>query len=72
MYLLIDKFSASKGNKYGSAGDLVTVISESLPAIVVQGDNGNRFSVRFDEIGEVWEEPEKPKKVKPIDLFNQL
>ncbi len=58
--------------KYAKLGDLVTVISDRGTACIVEDENGNRFSVRADLLGE--EEPPEivVVEVKPIDLFNQI
>lgn len=58
--------------KYAKRGDLVTVISDRVTAVIVEDVNGFRFSVRSDNLSE-----DKPPEivvveVKPIDLFNQI
>lgn len=71
MYLLQDKYG-SRGNLYGKRGEVVKIVSVSLPAVIVEDVKGDRFSVRMDEISETPPEPETMPIPEPIiDLFNQ-
>lgn len=59
--------------KYAKQGDEVTVISDRGTAVIVEAENGNRFSVRADLLGEEEPEPEIiiiEQEVKPqLSLF---
>lgn len=65
MYLQTDKYSASKGTLYGKRGELVRIVCESLPAVIVENDKGERYAVRFDEVGEDRPVDEVVEEVKP-------
>lgn len=39
-----------KRKPYGRRGEEVTVISESLPALIVEAKNGERFPVHVDKV----------------------
>lgn len=50
-----DEFSCfgvqdTKRKPYGKRGEEVTVISESLPALIVETKKGDRFSVHIDKV----------------------
>ncbi|MDF3076158.1 MAG: hypothetical protein K0S09_47 [Sphingobacteriaceae bacterium] len=49
--LLTDKYSTmKKGLLYGKKGDKVTVIETYHRAVIVEGKDGKRFSVKVEEL----------------------
>lgn len=51
--LKVDKFShLRKGDKYGSKGERVVLVSNNSGVPIVENKYGNRFSVRPEEVNE--------------------
>jgi len=64
MYLQNDVISYNKKSIYGKKGEMVSIISNNDPAIIVRSETGNRFTTSMNNLSITKIQKDDPINIK--------